>query len=50
MRSKGAEKIFVVVTHGLFSGDSQKMIDRSPVTEIVTTNTVDTVITEHRAL
>jgi ribose-phosphate pyrophosphokinase len=36
----GAGDIYVGCTHGLFSGDALKMIDDSPIGELVVTNTI----------
>jgi len=36
----GARRIFMYATHGVMSGNALKLIDRSPVSEVVVTNTL----------
>ncbi len=43
IKKRGALKVYVAVTHGLFSGNSQKTIDRTPVEEVVIMNTTGVV-------
>lgn len=40
LREKGATRIFVLATHGLLSSDAPKLIEDSPIDEVVVTNTV----------
>lgn len=37
---KGARRIFAVVTHGIFVGNSVENIEKSPIEMVVTTNTI----------
>ncbi|KAK3728414.1 hypothetical protein QZH41_020433 [Actinostola sp. cb2023] len=40
IRDRGAYKIYVMVTHGLLSGDAPELIEDSEIDEVVVTNTV----------
>lgn len=40
LKERGAYKIYVLATHGLLSFDSPRLIDESPIDEVVVTNTV----------
>ncbi|XP_031549006.1 phosphoribosyl pyrophosphate synthase-associated protein 2-like [Actinia tenebrosa] len=40
LRERGAYKIYVMVTHGLLSGDAPELIEGSEIDEVVVTNTV----------
>ena len=40
LHAKGAVDIFMLCTHGLFSGDAIQKLRDSPIREIVVTNTV----------
>ncbi|KAF8355438.1 hypothetical protein PRIPAC_97061 [Pristionchus pacificus] len=40
LKSRGAYKVFVVGTHGLLSGDAPSIIEESPITHVIVTNTV----------
>jgi ribose-phosphate pyrophosphokinase len=40
LKGKGAKEIFVGCTHGILSGNALERINKSPVTELVVTNTV----------
>ncbi len=37
---KGAKKVYVAATHGIFSGPAYERIDASPIDEVVVTNTL----------
>lgn len=39
-KTAGANNIYVVATHALFSGEAFKRMDDSPITEVVITNTI----------
>lgn len=39
-QEKGAKRIFCVVTHGLFVGDSVEKIERSPIEKLLVCNTI----------
>jgi len=41
MKEQGARDVRMVCTHGLFAGTAINLISKSPVTEIITTNTVE---------
>lgn len=40
LKERGAYKIYVLATHGLLSSDAPRLIDSSPIDEVVVTNTV----------
>lgn len=40
LKDRGAKKIYVLATHGLLSKDAPKLIEDSPIDEVVVTNTV----------
>jgi ribose-phosphate pyrophosphokinase len=40
LRERGAYKIYVLATHGLLSSDAPRLIEDSPIDEVVVTNTV----------
>ena len=40
LKEHGAKDIYVCVTHGLFSNDAASRIEKSPIKEIVVTNTI----------
>ncbi|MGD9141254.1 MAG: ribose-phosphate pyrophosphokinase, partial [bacterium] len=40
LRAKGAKEIYVGCTHGILSGNALERIQKSPITELVITNTV----------
>jgi len=40
LKERGAYKIYVMATHGLLSSDAPRLIDDSPIDEVVVTNTV----------
>ncbi|CAJ0583772.1 unnamed protein product, partial [Mesorhabditis spiculigera] len=40
LKERGAYKIYVVATHGLLSMESPDLIENSPITEVIVTNTV----------
>lgn len=40
LKARGAYKIYVMATHGLLSSDAPRLIDDSPIDEVVVTNTV----------
>jgi ribose-phosphate pyrophosphokinase len=40
LRASGARRVFAFCTHGLFSGDAVQLIQESPLTEVVVTNTI----------
>ena len=40
LKERGAKKIYVLATHGLLSKDAPKLIESSPIDEVVVTNTV----------
>ena len=40
LKDRGAYKIYVMATHGLLSADAPRLIDDSPIDEVVVTNTV----------
>lgn len=40
LKEQGAKDIFVVATHGIFSGDAIKRIEESMITEVITTNSI----------
>ncbi|XP_057310368.1 phosphoribosyl pyrophosphate synthase-associated protein 1-like isoform X2 [Hydractinia symbiolongicarpus] len=40
LKMEGANKIYVVATHGLFSGDAPRVLMESPIDEVIVTNTV----------
>jgi phosphoribosylpyrophosphate synthetase len=39
LRDRGAYKIYVLATHGLLSQDAPRLIEESPINEVVVTNT-----------
>lgn len=40
LKEKGAEKIYACGTHGLFSGQAVARINKSPINELIVTNTI----------
>lgn len=40
LKERGAYKIYVLATHGLLSSDAPRLIEDSPIDEVVVTNTV----------
>ncbi|GAB1608923.1 phosphoribosyl pyrophosphate synthase-associated protein 2-like [Argonauta hians] len=40
LKSRGAYKIYVMATHGILSSDAPKLIQDSPIDEVVVTNTI----------
>ncbi|OTF81165.1 hypothetical protein BLA29_012387 [Euroglyphus maynei] len=40
LKERGAYKIYVLATHGLLSQDAPRLIEESPINEVVVTNTV----------
>jgi hypothetical protein len=40
LTAEGAREIYSCSTHGIFSGDALEKIDRSPITEVIVTNTI----------
>lgn len=40
LKERGAYKIYVLVTHGLLSSDAPRLIEESPIDEVVVTNTI----------
>merc|ERR1712168_1365409 len=40
LKDRGAYKIYVIATHGLLSADAPRLLDDSPIDEVVVTNTV----------
>ncbi|KAH7641013.1 phosphoribosyl pyrophosphate synthase-associated protein 2-like protein [Dermatophagoides farinae] len=40
LKDRGAYKIYVLATHGLLSQDAPRLIEESPINEVVVTNTV----------
>ncbi|XP_076871973.1 phosphoribosyl pyrophosphate synthase-associated protein 1-like isoform X2 [Brachyhypopomus gauderio] len=40
LKERGAYKIFVMATHGLLSAEAPRLIEESPIDEVVVTNTV----------
>ncbi|CAJ0933728.1 unnamed protein product, partial [Mesorhabditis belari] len=40
LKERGAYKIFVVATHGLLSTEAPDLIENSPITQVIVTNTV----------
>lgn len=40
LKERGAYKIFVLATHGLLSNDAPRILENSPIDEVVVTNTV----------
>ena len=40
LKERGAYKIYVMATHGLLSSDAPRLIEASPIDEVVVTNTV----------
>lgn len=41
LKSMGAKRIFAMVSHGVFTGDSIKEIDASPIEKLIVTNSVE---------
>ena len=39
LRDHGAYKIYVLATHGFFSPDAPRLLEDSPIDEIIVTNT-----------
>jgi ribose-phosphate pyrophosphokinase len=37
---RGAKRILVAATHGIFAGDALRLIDRSPIEEVIVTDTI----------
>lgn len=40
LKERGAYKIYVLATHGLLSSDAPRLIEDSPIDEVVVTNTI----------
>jgi len=40
LKDRGAYKIYALATHGILSADAPRLIDESPIDEVVVTNTV----------
>lgn len=40
LKERGAYKIYVLATHGILSADAPRLIEESPINEVVVTNTV----------
>ena len=40
LKDRGAYKIYVMATHGLLSSDAPRLIEDSPIDEVVVTNTI----------
>ncbi|XP_018356206.1 PREDICTED: phosphoribosyl pyrophosphate synthase-associated protein 2 [Trachymyrmex septentrionalis] len=40
LKERGAYKIYVLATHGLLSSDAPRLIEESPIDEVVVTNTI----------
>ncbi|EJW77962.1 hypothetical protein WUBG_11128, partial [Wuchereria bancrofti] len=40
LKNHGAYKIYVIATHGLLSADAPDLLESSPITEVIVTNTV----------
>ncbi len=40
LKERGAYKIYALATHGILSADAPRLIDESPINEVVVTNTV----------
>jgi len=41
LKEKGATEIYVLITHGIFSGKAKEILDDSPINEIVVTDTIE---------
>ena len=41
LKERGAKRIFALVTHGVFTGESMKKIDDSPIEQLIVTDTVE---------
>ncbi len=41
LKDKGATEIYVLITHGIFSGRAKEILDDSPINEIVVTDTIE---------
>ena len=41
LKSRGAKEIHVYITHGVLSGDAVKRIKKSPIKNLVITDTID---------
>lgn len=41
LKEKGATEIYVLITHGIFSGRAKEILDDSPINEIVITDTIE---------
>ncbi len=40
VKERGAEKIYVAATHGIFAGEAMEMIQKAPIDEVVVTDTI----------
>ena len=40
VKERGAEKIYVAATHGIFAGEATEMIQKAPIDEVVVTDTI----------
>uniref|UniRef100_A0A8D8ZU15 Phosphoribosyl pyrophosphate synthase-associated protein 2 n=2 Tax=Cacopsylla melanoneura TaxID=428564 RepID=A0A8D8ZU15_9HEMI len=40
LKERGAKRIYVLATHGLLSSDAPRLIEESPIDEVVVTNTI----------
>ena len=41
MKKEGARRIFVLASHGIFTGNSMELIDLSPVERVIVTDSID---------
>ncbi len=41
LKEKGATEIYVLITHGIFSGRAREILDDAPINEIVITDTIE---------
>ncbi len=41
LKEKGATEIYVLITHGIFSGRAREILDDSPINEIIVTDTIE---------
>ncbi|KHJ77125.1 hypothetical protein OESDEN_23255, partial [Oesophagostomum dentatum] len=40
LKTRGAYKIYVIATHGVLSSDAPALLEASPITQVIVTNTV----------
>ena len=38
--ARGATKVYACATHGIFAGDAVSQLENSPITRVITTNTI----------